>query len=519
MNFTDLDLPEALLFALEESGYVQPTPIQGQAIPLALAGRDLMLSAQTGSGKTAAFLLPILTKLIRSERDKQKRVKALILAPTRELAQQIQSQVRKYGHKLRWLFSAALVGGSDYRGQIIALRRGVQIVIATPGRLLDHLNAGRLDLSAVDTLVLDEADRMLDMGFADDLQAIMERLPAERQTVMSSATWAGAVGRLAQRYTRDAEQITIEPEVKHIEERVYFSDHLDHKHQLLEHLLQEEMGQAIIFTSTKSGAENVCDRLRDNGHRARFIHGDLHQSKRNRIVEDLRRGRCDILVATDVVARGIDIPSISHVINFDLPRQLEDYVHRIGRSGRAGRSGVALSLVSLEDRQVLRRLIRYLGRELASYEIPGLEPKVKPKAKAKPKKKFRGAPEKGYGKGRGGDKKRNGERNFNGGRSFGRSDESFNGGFGGRRFAQDGERSFGKKRFDREGERGWGRKRFEQFERFESPSEGNRRRFNEARGEGQNPRFNERADGNRRRSDSDKPVKKVKEKSFFRGER
>ena len=397
-DFNALNLPNLLLKAIHDSGYHQPTPIQAQAIPAALAGQDLLLSAQTGSGKTAAFLLPILSQLINAEDKKSKQIKALILAPTRELAQQIQTQVRKYGRELKWLFSVALVGGADFRGQIQALRKGVQIVIATPGRLLDHLRSGRLALDSVQTLVLDEADRMLDMGFMDDLNAIVAALPEARQTIMSSATWAGMVGKIAQKYTKNPEKITIEQEVAHIEERAYFCDNLDHKTKILEHLLSADLsGQTLIFTATKMSSEDVCDRLRDSGHRARFIHGDLHQSKRNRIVDDLRKGKCDILVATDVVARGIDVPGIAQVINFDLPRQLEDYVHRIGRSGRAGRSGLALSLVSLEDRKVLAALGRYLGREMPSYEIPGLEPQAKPKAKSKPKKKFRGAPERDFG--------------------------------------------------------------------------------------------------------------------------
>ena len=372
-TFNDLHLPEALLKSIADSGYTTPTPIQAQAIPLAVAGRDLQLSAQTGSGKTAAFVLPILTRLIESEQ-KGKRPRALILTPTRELALQVHEQVRKYGKELKWLFSVPLVGGAPYGGQIRALKKGVQIIIATPGRLL-------------------------------------EALPETRQTIMSSATWDGAVGKIARRYTREPERIAIKVESAHIEEKVYFCDNAEHKNQILEHLVADpEMGQAIIFAATKRASEEIADSLRDNGFRARYLHGDLPQVKRNRIVEDLRKGKCDILVATDVAARGIDVPAISHVINYDLPRQVEDYVHRIGRSGRAGRTGTAINLCSLADRSQLSAITRYLERKIEEHRIAGLEPKITSKPKTKPGKKFRGAPGKNYGNGKPGEKKFDGKR-------------------------------------------------------------------------------------------------------------
>lgn len=404
-DFQSLNLPETLLKALSDSGYTQPTPIQAQAIPHALSGRDVLLAAQTGSGKTAAFLLPLLTRLMQ-QKAPSKQVQALILVPTRELALQIQTQIRKYGKALKWLYSVPLVGGAPYGGQIKALAKGVQVVIATPGRLLDHLRDKRLNLAHVDYLVLDEADRMLDMGFADDLKSIMEALPSQRQTLMSSATWVGLVGKIAEKYTNQPEKITIESQSAHIEERVYFCDNQEHKNQILSALLSDaSLGQTLIFAATKRSSEEIADYLRDHGHRARFIHGDLPQVKRNRIVEDFRRGKCDILVATDVVARGIDVPGISHVINYDLPRQVEDYVHRIGRSGRAGRSGTALNLCSLSDRSVLSTITRVLKREIDEYQIEGLEPKIKAQVKRKPSKKFRGAPSKKRFAGHG-DKKR-----------------------------------------------------------------------------------------------------------------
>ena len=264
-TFNDLHLPEALLKSIADSGYTTPTPIQAQAIPLAVAGRDLQLSAQTGSGKTAAFVLPILTRLIESEQ-KGKRPRALILTPTRELALQVHEQVRKYGKELKWLFSVPLVGGAPYGGQIRALKKGVQIIIATPGRLLDHMRDERIDCGALDMLVLDEADRMLDMGFADDINAIIEALPETRQTIMSSATWDGAVGKIARRYTREPERIAIKVESAHIEEKVYFCDNAEHKNQILEHLVADpEMGQAIIFAATKRASEEIADSLREAG--------------------------------------------------------------------------------------------------------------------------------------------------------------------------------------------------------------------------------------------------------------
>ena len=228
---------------------------------------------------------------------------------------------------------------------------------------------------------------------------------------MSSATWDGAVGKIARRYTREPERIAIKVESAHIEEKVYFCDNAEHKNQILEHLVADpEMGQAIIFAATKRASEEIADSLRDNGFRARYLHGDLPQVKRNRIVEDLRKGKCDILVATDVAARGIDVPAISHVINYDLPRQVEDYVHRIGRSGRAGRTGTAINLCSLADRSQLSAITRYLERKIEEHRIAGLEPKITSKPKTKPGKKFRGAPGKNYGNGKPGEKKFDGKR-------------------------------------------------------------------------------------------------------------
>lgn len=379
--FEVLGLSKNLLKSIAKTGYTTPTPIQAQSIPLAIAGRDLLLSAQTGSGKTAAFVLPILQLLsqepvAKGKNRQPKKVKALILTPTRELANQVSDSIRRYGSGMRDLFSVPLVGGSAYSGQIRALKKGVQIIIATPGRLLDHINAGRVDLTDLSMLILDEADRMLDMGFAEDIEAILQATPESRQTIMSSATWDGEVGNIAETFTKNPERINIKVETAHIDEKVYFCDNFDHKNKLLEHLIcDKDRQQAIIFTATKRSTEELAERLETWGHKVCYLHGDLPQGKRNRIVADLRSGRYQLVVATDVAARGIDLPNISHVFNYDLPRQVEDYVHRIGRSGRAGRTGIAINLCSRDDRRQFGNINRYLKREMPEAVVEGLEPK------------------------------------------------------------------------------------------------------------------------------------------------
>ena len=391
VTFTDLGIAKPILTALDRSGYTNPTPIQAQAIPFALAGRDLLLSAQTGSGKTAAFVIPVLDRLSRAT-SFDKLTKALILTPTRELAQQVHDSVRTYSKDMRGLFCVPLVGGAPYNGQITALKKGVQVIVATPGRLLDHINAGRVDLSSLEILVLDEADRMLDMGFADDISDILRAAPTDRQTIMCSATWDGPVGKIAASFTKNPERVSIKVESAHIEEKVYYCDDFDHKNRLLDKIVcDKEMEQVIIFAATKRSTEKLAKSLQEQGHKASFLHGDLPQSKRNRIVQDLRNGKCKILVATDVAARGLDVPALSHVINYDLPRQTEDYVHRIGRCGRAGRTGIAISLCSMDDRPQLNAINRYLDRKMEICIIEGMEPK----------KTYVPSENKGNGRGRG----------------------------------------------------------------------------------------------------------------------
>ena len=399
-------------------------------------------------------------------RQQPKVVQALILTPTRELANQVQDSIRKYGSAMKDLYSVPLVGGAAYSGQIRALKKGVQIIVATPGRLLDHINAQRVNLSDLTMLVLDEADRMLDMGFADDINAILQATPAHRQTIMSSATWDGPVGKIAESFTKDPERINIKVETAHIDEKVYFCDNFDHKNKLLEQLICDpERGQAIIFTATKRSSEEVAERLQQWEHKACYLHGDLPQSKRNRIVSDLRSGKFDIVVATDVAARGLDLPNITHVFNYDLPRQVEDYVHRIGRSGRAGRTGIAINLCSRDDRRQFGNIARYLKRDINEAKVEGLEPRFVEKFEGRGKPNGRD----GRGRGRSGSDSRGGrdDRGSRSQRFAGSSDRPSSE----RRFAD-------KPRFDNQERYGKpasndSSARFEKRERFDKGHQGN----------------------------------------------
>jgi superfamily II DNA/RNA helicase len=381
MTFAQLGLTGPILEAIAAKGYTEPTPVQSRTIPVALEGGDLLVSSQTGSGKTAAFVLPCLQRLADLPRVAGAGPRILVLAPTRELAQQVHRAVLDYSRGQRGTRCVAVVGGASFGEQYKALRGPVDIVVATPGRLIDHIERGRLDLGRVQTLVLDEADRMLDMGFIDDIETIIGRTPPTRQTMLFSATLDGVVGGLARRVTRDAKRIEVAPEAasdSQIEQRMLFADDVGHKTRLLESLLRAgEDGQAVVFTATKRSAEGLCAGLREQGFAAAALHGDMQQRDRNQTLRQLRDGSTRVLVATDVAARGIDVPGLSHVINFDLPRQAEDYVHRIGRTGRAGRQGTAVSLVGHDQRHMVRAIERYTARSIAVCVIPGLEPKVR----------------------------------------------------------------------------------------------------------------------------------------------
>ncbi|MQY52066.1 DEAD/DEAH box helicase [Rhodocyclus gracilis] len=401
MTFAELGLHAAVLKALADAGYNEPTPVQAQAIPAALAGRDLMVSSQTGSGKTAAFLLPALHRFAsqaptaaapstpnfgrhapRGRSDRQRfspaQPKMLVLAPTRELALQVTAAADKYGATLRHVRAVAILGGMPYPKQMQLLAQNPAILVATPGRLIDHMESGKIDFSCLETLVLDEADRMLDMGFIDDIERIVAATPATRQTMLFSATLDGVVGDMARRITRDAQLVqatAVAARHDNIEQRLHFVDDLAHKNRLLDHLLRDtSIDQAIVFTATKRDADTIADRLNVAGFAAAALHGDMQQGARNRTLNALRRGQLRVLVATDVAARGIDVPTITHVFNYDLPKFAEDYIHRIGRTGRAGRNGLAVSLVNHGERFNVRKIERLTQQEIPVNVIPGFEP-------------------------------------------------------------------------------------------------------------------------------------------------
>ena len=378
MSFESLNLHPLILKSIAESGYTEPTAIQAQAIPEAIAGHDLMASAQTGTGKTAAFILPALQKLTVESPSKSRGPRILVLTPTRELATQVNDAAWKYGKGLR-VKTVCILGGMPYPLQNKLLSQTVDILVATPGRLIDHLDRGRIDFSRLEMLVLDEADRMLDMGFIDDVEKIAAATPASRQTLLFSATLDGTVGKLAQRLLNNPKTIQVaSQQAKHenIEQRLHYVDDMAHKNRLLHHIITDvEVKQAIVFTSTKRDADQLAEELFAQGHAAAALHGDMNQGARNRTITKMKRGAIRVLVATDVAARGLDVSGISHVINFDLPKFAEDYVHRIGRTGRAGASGIAVSFASPKDGLHLKRIERFTGHDIVAHVIPGFEPK------------------------------------------------------------------------------------------------------------------------------------------------
>jgi superfamily II DNA/RNA helicase len=378
MSFESLNLHPAILRAIEEAGYSNPTPIQAQAIPEVIAGHDLLASAQTGTGKTAAFTLPALNLLATPHESRSRGPRILVLVPTRELAAQVNESARKYGKYIR-ARTVSIVGGMPYPLQNKLLSQPLDILVATPGRFIDHLERGRIDTSRLQMLILDEADRMLDMGFMPDVERICEALPAERQTLLFSATLDGNIGRIARDILRNPKTIEIaQQKEKHanIEQRLHYVDDMTHKNKLLEHLLiAPEVNQTIIFTSTKRHADVLAEDLYAAGHKTAALHGDMTQGARNRTLTKLRHGDVKVLVATDVAARGIDVAGISHVINYDLPKFAEDYVHRIGRTGRAGATGIAISFASNMDRHILRKIEQFTGQRMEPAVIEGFEPK------------------------------------------------------------------------------------------------------------------------------------------------
>ncbi|AOI57867.1 RNA helicase [Burkholderia diffusa] len=403
-TFASLGLSPEIVSALQAAGYAKPTPVQQRAIPAGIAGRDLLVSSPTGSGKTAAFMLPAIERFAQLQKAQAQQPRAprepnqgdrrarrpqpvarpglLVLTPTRELAMQVTTAASTYGKHLKRLRTVSILGGVAYGQQLMLLAKNPEILVATPGRLLDHLERGRIDLSELKMLVLDEADRMLDMGFIEDIETIVAATPESRQTMLFSATLDGKIGSLTSRLLKDPERIEITAKIEsraNIAQTVHYVDDRDHKDRLLDHLLRDDaLDQAIIFTATKIDADQLAGRLADAGFQSAALHGDLPQGARNRTIRALRERRVRVLVATDVAARGIDIPGITHVFNYDLPKFAEDYVHRIGRTGRAGRSGTAVSLVHHAEQGALKRIERFVRSPLPVNVIEGFEPRKAP---------------------------------------------------------------------------------------------------------------------------------------------
>ena len=370
-TFRSLELAEALLKTLNELGYEQPTPIQAATIPLLLAGRDLIGQAQTGTGKTAAFALPLLNKIDVTKTKPQ----VLVLAPTRELAIQVAEAFQRYAAHMPGFQVLPIYGGQSYGPQLQALRRGVHVVVGTPGRVIDHLEKNTLDLSQLKTLVLDEADEMLRMGFIDDVETILKKTPAERQVALFSATMPSPIRRIAQTYLREPSEIAIEAKTRtadNIRQRFWQVSGL-HKLDALTRILEAPFDAMIVFARTKLATDELALKLQARGFSAAAINGDIQQATRERIIQQLKDGKVDILVATDVAARGLDVDRISHVVNYDVPHDTESYVHRIGRTGRAGRSGEAILFIAPRERNMLRSIERATRQPIEPMELPSVE--------------------------------------------------------------------------------------------------------------------------------------------------
>jgi ATP-dependent RNA helicase RhlE len=380
MSFESLGLMPELLRAVREQGYEHPTPIQAQAIPLVLEGRDLMGRAQTGTGKTAGFTLPMLQRLApqanTSASPARHPIRALILTPTRELAMQVEESVRTYGRHIP-LRSTTIFGGVNINPQTKALRAGVEILVATPGRLLDHQGQGNLNFSQLEILVLDEADRMLDMGFIRDIQKILALLPTHRQTLLFSATFTDEIKQLASKFLRTPATVQITPQntAAELVRQVVHPVDRERKRALLSHLIQSRgLEQVLVFTRTKHGANRLSEQLDKDGINAMAIHGNKSQPQRIKALEEFKKGSVRVLVATDIAARGLDIDQLPHVVNFELPQVPEDYIHRIGRTGRAGSEGEALSLVCVDEHRLLKDIEKLLRRELPKEVVNGYTP-------------------------------------------------------------------------------------------------------------------------------------------------
>ncbi|MGQ0473776.1 DEAD/DEAH box helicase [Acinetobacter variabilis] len=502
-TFAEFSLHESLQQALQGLGFTTPTPVQEQSIPAALEGKDLLVSSQTGSGKTAAFLLPTLNALANQDtfvpfKERMKAVTQptiLVISPTRELAQQVCQDAIAFVRHMKGVRIAAIMGGMPFGKQIQQLK-GAQVVVATPGRLLDLVNRRQIKLDKVDSLIVDEADRMLDLGFSEDLEAIGDLAANRKQTLMFSATFAPRIITLAERMMNEPERIAIETGHStntDITQTLHWTDGFEHKKKLLTHWLNEEdVDQAVVFASTQEDTDMLAEELAEAGLSVVALHGAMPQTVRNRRLRSIREGRAKILVATDVAARGLDVPTISHVINFGLPMKNEDYVHRIGRTGRAGRTGKAITLATYRERGKIRALEDFLEARLNVSEIEGLEPSPPP---------ARGSRD-GAGRGRGG--RRDGGRGFGGGRRF------------------EGESNFKR----REGGDDRPRRSFDDKPRGERPAFGGedrpRRDFNSDRprregGFGDRPRRDFNEDRPRRDFNSDRPRRDFGDRPRFEG--
>lgn len=370
--FEQLALSPTVLETLTEIGYETPSPIQAQAIPLLLEGADLIGQAQTGTGKTAAFALPTLSTIDTTEKSPQ----VLVLTPTRELALQVAAAYENYARKIKGFRVMAVYGGQDYRTQTKALQRGPQVVVGTPGRLIDQLKRGNIKLDALKTLVLDEADEMLRMGFIDDVEWILDKTPSKRQTALFSATMPTQIRRMADRYLKEPQHVTVEftsRTADTIRQRYWFANFKDKFRNLTEMLEVEPVDAMIVFVRTRSTTTELSDRLADAGFKSAALNGDMQQKLRERTIDQLKKGKIDIIVATDVAARGLDVERVSHVLNYDSPHDVEAYIHRIGRTGRAGRSGEAILFVTNREKRLLQSIQSATGKQIEHYEFPSPE--------------------------------------------------------------------------------------------------------------------------------------------------
>lgn len=371
-QFTDLSLSAPILKVLDDVGYETPSPIQAQTIPLILEGKDVLGQAQTGTGKTAAFALPILSRLNLKQKDPQ----VLVLAPTRELAIQVAEAFQKYASHLKGFHVLPVYGGQDYRGQIRSLNRGVHVVVGTPGRVMDHMRKGTLKLNQLTTLVLDEADEMLRMGFIDDVEWILDQIPDQRQIALFSATMPQQIRRIATKYLNDPEQITIKVKTttaETIRQRYWLVKGVQKLDALTRILEAEEFDGMLVFVRTKTATQELSDKLKARGYASAALNGDIAQNQRERTVEQLKKGQLDIVVATDVAARGLDVKRISHVVNFDIPYDTEAYVHRVGRTGRAGREGDAILFVTHRERRLLNAIEKATRKKIEPMTLPSTE--------------------------------------------------------------------------------------------------------------------------------------------------